>query len=87
MKKIIVPAALVFLITGPSLAQRTTPSPGPTNPVPAEATANEGTRSGSRGMTGNDGNDTIGKPSTSDGTRYGEHVGPDMKPIPSAPPK
>jgi hypothetical protein len=54
-------------------------SPGPTNPNPPQQTPLDETKSGSRALTGND--DIPALPTTPDAT-VGEHVKPDLKPMP-----
>ena len=72
---------VLFFVTA-AVAQVTTPSPGPNNPTPIEQATFDETKSGSRGMTGNDDPHEPGKPGS---LPAGQHVGPDLKEIPSQP--
>jgi hypothetical protein len=72
--------AIAFALLGTQGAAQQAPrSPGPTNPNPPQQTPLDETKSGSRALTGND--DIPALPTTPDAT-VGEHVKPDLKPMP-----
>jgi hypothetical protein len=81
MRSALVALTCTLLAACSAVAQEAPRSPGPTNPNPPQQTPLDETKSGSRALTGND--DIPALPTTPDAT-VGEHVKPDLKPMPPA---
>jgi hypothetical protein len=81
MRSALVALTCTLLAACTVVAQEAPRSPGPTNPNPPQQTPLDETKSGSRALTGSD--DIPALPTTPDAT-VGEHVKPDLKPMPPA---
>jgi hypothetical protein len=81
MKYLSVVCVLAQLASAQAIAQQAPRSPGPTNPNPQQQTPIDGIRSGSRGLTGND--EIPPANATDPASPPGQHVEPDLKPMPS----
>jgi hypothetical protein len=81
MRTVLIAIVFSLLATHGPVAQQAPRSPGPTNPNSTQHGPIEGTKTGSRGLTGND---EIPAPNTADpASPEGQHVEPNMKPMPS----
>jgi hypothetical protein len=80
MRSLLVMLMLVQLASLQAVAQQAPRSPGPTNPNPVQQVPFDGVRSGTRGLTGYE---EIPPANATDPTSpTGQHVEPDLKPLP-----